>query len=295
MIPLCQLKFILIVGLTVLSTQTFARVADRESIPATQKDSSLERISTDKGFSIDIPKEWKQSQKVKGVSLFAKETRKSGQRYASNLQVITRKEGVPLDRYSEIKYANLFEDKFSRIYKNLIDYKIQDIEKITLASGKPALAFYATFIMNGIPLQQTHYLTSSSDKHFILTYTKLFEEEGLKPALAGRDKLIMASFDFDGMPPNRYSLLINYVGIVSLLLFVFLAYKLFSVYHWKSKTRSLERNLDQDMVIETEEDIQEEMDSADERWNLGTGMKTRTEQNTCAGGLEFDDTHATIA
>lgn len=182
-----------------------------------------QRISVRDGdFSLVPPKGWEVFTHLPTLTLLMQVPHEPGMRYQRTIQVAGFSGPRYIDEVTAKEYEEVIVRKFSQTTASIENYKIRNHTDVEMTDGRPGLLFYTEFALEGVPMMQAHILVSSSERHYLLTYTDVaehFEKEGANQFLNEAWEA-MISVQLGGRTPSRFEaagIIVFGAGILLLL------------------------------------------------------------------------------
>jgi len=256
-----------------------------------------ERIEIDDGlFSIETPTGWNIHLGHPSLALLMQVQKEPGMKYQRTIQIASFSDAKYIDDLTKQYFEELIVRRFSQASASVEDFRIRNSMIIQMDDGRDGLLFYSEFLLEGVPLMQAHILVSSSERHFLMTFTDLAEHfEGAQAAnYLNTAWASMTSIQVNGATPVRYSEIKTVGMIAGGLIFLVIGFSFFSRKRAGKKYENFEKGInvdDDDELQESElQTINQEMVigsmHADE---LDAGDDSQTDEESLAKSKEVSE------
>jgi hypothetical protein len=189
-----------------------------------------------RGFSIRPPKGWEVHTKHPTLSLLLQIPFKSGLRYRRTIQIASFNGVRYMDELTAKEFEGLIVKKFSGASGSIENFRIRNHMNVELADGRPGLLFYTEMVIDGVDLMQAHILVSSTERHYLMTYTDVrehFEDDAAAGQFLTEAWDAMVSVELDGRTPQRFESM-KQIGIGAGAMLLFLTF-LWGVRQWRAR------------------------------------------------------------
>lgn len=219
---------------TAQTSDSIANTNTPESTGAKADGSRL--VLEERGFSIQPPVGWEVYTDYPNLSLFMQIPTSPGLLYRRTIQVATFNGYRYIDELTAKEFEALIVKKFGAITASVEDFRVRNHMNIELADGRAALLFYSEMKVDGVDLMQAHILASSTDRHYLLTYTDVrehFEDDAASAKYLAEAWDAMVSIELVGTTPTRLESL-SRIGIVIAGIVLFFAL-IWVIRQWRAR------------------------------------------------------------
>jgi hypothetical protein len=162
----------------------------------------------ERGFSLVPPVGWEVTTGGRGSSLLMQDRVKRETKYQRTLQVFTFSGGLDVSAGAAQEVQRNKIEPFGKIAGNINNFRIRNYLPVSLKDGNEALLFYSEFNLENEKMMQAHLVTSSINRHYVVTYTdleKYFEgiDQGTSPLTKAWESMV--SFRVAQKPSNSWS------------------------------------------------------------------------------------------
>lgn len=182
------------------------------------------RISFKGGdISIIPPKNWEVHRNADGMTALF-QIPYTPSIYQRTIKILFANVAFTIDEYTLEKFSDIIMEKAIKSSLGQHGYHIRNKLIIELKDGSPALLYYTAFTMNDTDMMEMHILTSSSDGHYLLTYTDVaqnFESDSVGKNHLDLAYESMTSVELDSKSPGRFDFAKNLgLGVGSIIIFL---------------------------------------------------------------------------
>jgi hypothetical protein len=212
---------------------------------------------SERGFSLIPPVGWEVTTGGRGSSLLMQDRVRRDTKYQRTLQIFTFSGGLDVSVGAAQEVQSNKIEPFGTIAGNINNFRIRNYLPVSLKDGNEGLLFYSEFSLNNEKMMQAHLVTSSVNRHYVITYTdleKYFEgiDQGTSPLTKAWESMV--SFQVRQIPSKpwstelRASLAAGAVVIIGLFFVVLGLWRKMKRSKYQKMTRQLEREQQADDV-----------------------------------------------
>lgn len=190
-----------------------------------------------KGFSIRIPKGWEFFDNQDSLSLLLQAPFLPGDEYQRSIQVNVFTGGRYIDEITKNEFEEVIIRKIGDLSSTISNLRVERSLITVVADGRPAVLYYISFNLDGQRMMQAHLLLSSSDFHYLVSYTDLekFYRDQVSLSRLQQAWSSITSIQLDSETPRRFGLLVVFS------IFLVMMSVLMSCYYILRKSRESRR------------------------------------------------------
>ena len=187
------------------------------------------------GSAISIPREnlnvvppegWEVVSGFPGTTVVFRAPKMKSERVQRIIQLFSFADSQYVDEIAANEMAMELEEKFSKANNSISGYSLRSQTPVTLNDGNRGWLFYFGFVINDVEMMHAHLLTSSQNRHYVMTYTDVaenFEKETSSKDHLGIAWASMTSLALESHAPKRmgmYKIIGIALGVLSIVLLI---------------------------------------------------------------------------